>query len=164
MGNAFYNQNEIKVCFLDFYSKLWTSSSNSLYRMSHSMLNDFDILYCDDKNLWSNIWLKKIFATLGSMPRCRSPALDGLKVDFYLFYWNKVHGCLFKAISHFFLTYRMPKYCGNTYVALIPWLDSNIFVFDFWPIPLCKVCYKSSIKSWSIALKMWLYISCSWAK
>lgn len=116
------------------------------------------------KNLWSNIWLKKIFATLGSMPRCRSPALDGLKVDFYLFYWNKVHGCLFKAISHFFLTYRMPKYCGNTYVALIPWLDSNIFVFDFWPIPLCKVCYKSSIKSWSIALKMWLYISCSWAK
>ena len=64
--------------------------------------------------------LGEIFLTLKSMPRGKSPKLDDLNDESYLFYWDIVRDPLFKVIDYFFQTVCLPKAWGKTFVVLIP--------------------------------------------
>lgn len=52
---------------------------------------------------------RKVFPTLKLISRGKSPSLDGLTVEFYVFYWNIIGDTLSKAISGFFFTSNHPK-------------------------------------------------------
>lgn len=105
LGIVHTEQLAIENCFTSYYSNLWTSSNNlSVTDLVNALPNDLPCLDQNDTDFLSGpVTLTKIFRTLKSMPKGKSPGPYRLNVDFYLRYWELLKGPLFKVVSYFFL-------------------------------------------------------------
>lgn len=108
--NTFTNQTDIEGCFLNFYQKLWSSSSHlSVDSIFNDMLDDFatltDVYWVE---LIKPLSKKEVFQTLKSMSHGKIPGLDGLTLEFFIFYWNIIRDHFFKGISQFFSLPNFP--------------------------------------------------------
>ena len=86
--------------------------------------------------------MREVCQTLKGMPRGKSPDLDDLNVEFYIFYWNVVGHQLFEAIKKFFDKAYLPASCSKKYIFLIPKIVSPKAIPNYRPILLCNVSYK----------------------
>lgn len=91
--------------FSKFFSSLWSSSSSKTIDQTFlALLGDLPSLDSDDMDTLSKPVTKlEVYRALPTMARGKSPRLDGLTKDFYLFYWNIIGDHLFKIVSHFSL-------------------------------------------------------------
>lgn len=155
-GNIFTKQSDIDLCFLQYYKEFWSSSSSKIsdfYR--HALPDDLSVLSDIDREFLTRpISMGEVFRTLKSMSRGKSLGLDGMNMEFYLFYWNLLGIYLFNAISCLFNTGSLPHSWGKTYVVLIPKISHPISVKDFRPISLCNICYKMISKILANHLKL----------
>lgn len=65
------------------------------------MPDDFTTIFEDRVPLIKPVTKREIFCTLKSMAPGKSPSLDGMNVDFFLYYWNIIGDSFFKAIPTF---------------------------------------------------------------
>lgn len=134
MGNILSTHSEIENCFTSFYKILWSSnSSHSIDTYFAAMSDDLVVLNEGDKELLIKPFSKReVYQTLKSMPCNKSPGLDGMNIEFYLFYWKLVGDHFFNGIHHFYDTALIPRSYRQTFVALIPkkktlfWLPISI--------------------------------------
>lgn len=86
---SFNNQTEIEDCFLNFFQNLWASSSHlPTDFIFKAMPDDFATLSDEDRDeLIKPLSKKEVFHALKLMSCGKSPGLEGLVVDFYVFYW-----------------------------------------------------------------------------
>ena len=96
--------------------------------------NDIDLLI-------KPVTITEVYHTLRSMPKTKSLGLDGLNIEFYLFYWHIVGDQIFKAINYFFQNATLPNAWGRTYDVLISQSKSLRTVTEYRPIFLCNVSY-----------------------
>ncbi|XP_039135720.1 uncharacterized protein LOC120273142 [Dioscorea cayenensis subsp. rotundata] len=155
-GNIFTLHDDIENEFLSFYHNLWASSSSPTLDYVLSVIpDDLPALLFDDKDeLIKPVTKGEVFRTLRSMSRGKSPGPDGFNAEFYLFYWNILGDHIFKAITHFFDTAKIPNSWGKTFVVFIPKIEHPQKVSDFRPISLCNVCYKIVSKVLAARLKI----------
>lgn len=131
------------MIFCDFFSKLWTDSSNN-YTLDifHALPNDLPLVSpIDCESLIKDVTKLEVFHALQSLSSGKSPGPDGFNSEFYSFFRNDIGDSLFEAVNHFFNNSVIPNAWGRTFIAFIPKKPQPKFVTDFRPISLCNVCY-----------------------
>lgn len=134
----------LKVLFLNFYSTLWSDSSNNRF---FDVYNAFpnDLPKISDLNgmaLSCDVTREEVYDTVHDLPSGKSIRPDSFKAKFDRFYWSEIGDHLFSVVKYFFSNSIMPSSWGKTYIALIPNKENPIPVFDFCPIFLSNVCFK----------------------
>lgn len=119
-SNTFSTHSEIETCFLFFFfffKSLWSSSSShSLDSLSLAIPDDLVVLNEKDRVAFVRpISKREVLKILKSMPHDKSLGLDGLNVDFYIFYWKLIGDHFFLTLSLFFLNYHDPSFLRSDF-------------------------------------------------
>lgn len=85
---------------------------------------------------------EEIKSALWSIPDEKAPGLDGFNSKFYKSAWDIVGPDVVKAISHFFLTGKMPRSWNTATITLIPKVQCPTRPGDYRPISCCHILYK----------------------
>lgn len=155
-GVCFTDRMDIDKIFCDFFSNLWTdSSNNTIVDIFHALPNDLPLVSSVEcESLIKEVTKVEVLHALQSLPSGKSPGPDGFNTEFYCFFWDVIGDSLFEAVSHFFKNSVIPNAWGRTFIALIPKVPTPKLVTDFRPISLCNVCYKIVSKILANRLKM----------
>lgn len=93
---------------------------------------------CDSK-----ITIDEVKKALFSMKKCKSPGLDGLSVEFYLYFWEYIKDPLFGMYNECIEQKEMITTMKQGIVSLIPKSGKDTLLIENWrPITLLTTDYK----------------------
>ena len=141
----------------------WVTDVEALKSMTKDF---FKTLYCEDfspepfpisggfpvveDDLWSRVYAPltedEIRGTLFAMGGLKAPGPDGIHALFFKNKWSVVGKSLCQLVSSIFEQPALVKDINQTFVSLIPKVDSPDTLRQFRPISLCNVAYKMVTK------------------
>lgn len=111
-------------------------------------LNDEDALATN-----AEISLDEISNALMQLENSKTPGIDGLPVEFYKFFWNRLKLVVFRALRFALETGTLHRSARRGLITLIPKKEKDLQWLDNWrPITLLNTDYK--ILSKTLALRM----------
>jgi len=84
----------------------------------------------------------------------KSPGTDGINFGFIKDFWIELKDDIMRFISEFHRNGKLTKGINNTFISLIPKVDSPPKLSDFWPISLVGSMYKILAKLLSNKLRL----------
>ena len=87
--------------------------------------------------------IKNVIFAMGSQ---KAPGPDGLPTLFYKKYWNVVGNLIIEAIQNCFSSGKLLREVNNSFLVLIPKINSPFSINHYRPISLCNTVYKAISK------------------
>ncbi len=130
----------------DFYSNLYSSrySETSCKSFFQSIQGWIDLIQDDFKSIMEDdLIIEELDKKIIQMAKGKSPGLDGLTVDFYVFFWKDIRQLLFEALGECILRQNLSPTMKRGLITLIPKADKDPLSIDNWrPITLLCTDYK----------------------
>lgn len=133
----------------DFYNNLYSSkySEVSCKSFFQAIQGWIDLIKDDFKNTMEDDLIIEELDKANQMAKGKSPGLDGLTVDFYVFFffffWKDIRQLLFEALSECILKQNLSPTMKRGLITLIPKTDKDLHSIDNWrPITLLCTDYK----------------------
>ena len=130
----------------NYYSKFYTEKNMGGIADYSEILDPSTIPQLDERarnKLEQNITLIELQASLKDLKKGKTPGCDGLRVEFYIIFWENIKELVYESIlfamevGHFSLEQR------RGVIILIPKKDTNKHLLKNWrPITLLNVDYK----------------------
>lgn len=87
--------------------------------------------------------IEELDKAINQMAKGKSPGLDGLTVDFYVFFWKDIRQLLFEALGECILRHNLSPTMKRGLITLIPKADKDPSFIENWrPITLLCTDYK----------------------
>ncbi|KAF5471784.1 hypothetical protein F2P56_008554 [Juglans regia] len=151
-GRCVTKQSEIGEVFIGFFSSLFTTSHpSSVEQCLHAMDTKLDM----DMKAWllNPFTREEINAAVFHMNPLGSPGPDGFPAQFYQKHWEVVGEQVCSYALNFLNHGGSLNDVNDTYISLIPKVQSPKKVADYRPISLCNVLYKIVSKTIANRLK-----------
>lgn len=130
----------------DFYSNLYCSrySEASCKSFFQSIQGWIDLIKDDFKSIMEDdLIIEELDKAINQMAKGKSPGLDGLTVDFYVFFWKDIRQLLFEALGECILRHNLSPTMKRGLITLIPKADKDPSFIENWrPITLLCTDYK----------------------
>ncbi len=130
----------------DFYSNLYCSrySETSCKSFFQSIQAWIDLIKDDFKSIMEDdLIIEELDKAINEMAKCKSPGLDGLTVDLYVFFWKDIRQLLFEALGDCILRQNFSPTMKRGLITLIPKAEKDPLSIDNWrPITLSCTDYK----------------------
>lgn len=130
----------------DFYTNLYCSkySEASCESFFQEIRGCIDLIKDDFKlTMEEDLKIEELDKAIIKMAKGKSPGLDGLTVDFYVFFWKDIRLLLFEALSECILNLNLSPTMKRGLITLIPKTDKDLLSIDNWrPISLLGTDYK----------------------
>ena len=97
--------------------------------------------------------MEEIHAAVWSCASHKAPVTDGINFLFYKKAWGTIKDDIFKLVSNFFLTGKLPSSIKSSFICLIPKKCPATSVDDYRPISLIHGLYKIIAKLLANRLK-----------
>ncbi len=90
-----------------------------------------------------DLLIEELDKAINQMAKGKSPGLDGLTVDFYIFFWKDIRQLLFEALGECLLRQNLSPTMKRGLITLIPKADKDPLSIENWrPITLLCTDYK----------------------
>ncbi len=125
----------------EFFHTLFTSDPN----VKFTAKNENDIKISDlEKNLVDKeLTLEELGQVIKSMPNGKTPGCDGLPVEFYKVFWNRIGDWVLDAFNYAFQEGTLHIYTRRGVITLIPKKDKDPHYIKNWrPLTLLNCDYK----------------------
>lgn len=140
---------------VEFFQELYQNENvndakqKDIFKLIQKKLNEEEVIECD-----RNITVEELTKSLNNMPRNKSPGFDGLTVEFYCKFWNKLNKIFSEIVSEITKTKEMTKSMKMGVISLIYKKKGDKRLLKNWrPITLLNVDYKIISKTIASRLK-----------
>lgn len=154
-GKKHYDQTTILNLCKNFYSKLYSQSNDTpletckLFDTDHNVLNQNEKQICEGR-----VSELECLESLKLLPNNKTPGSDGLSVDFYKFFWNKIKKFLISSFNYSFDNNLLSIDQRRAILTLLPKPSKDSRNLKHWrPISLLNSDYKILAKVLAIRLQ-----------
>jgi hypothetical protein len=153
LGNKVTENNEIQEAFMDYFTKIFTSSNPSNFDDAMTGVADrvkphmYDVLNRDFTS-------EEIFQAVHQLKGNSAPGPDGLSAQFFHNYWDIIGGDITNYALNILNNGGNPEPLNNTFICLIPKNKHPSTPADFRPIALCNVMLKIITKTIANRIKL----------
>ncbi len=93
-----------------------------------------------------DLLIEELDKAINQMVKGKSPGLDGLTVDFYIFFWKDIRQLLFEALGECLLRQNLSPTMKRGLIMLIPKADKDPLSIENWR-PITILCTDLQITS-----------------
>ena len=133
-------ENEIRMIQFDHYSTLYQKSDANFNMVNNSGVKVSDVEY---RKQGQPLHSTELFMAIKNMKNGKTPGDDGLPIEFYKVFGNKLAPLLTKVYTTAFEEHRMPNSSMNGILNLIPKASKDTrYIQNLRPITLLNCDYK----------------------
>ena len=139
-----------------YYTTLYQSKSTDKGLSRSNFLNASDSKLSADDSLLCNrkIDKKEVLASLKKLSNSKAPGVDGLPVEFYKFFWQKIGDAYLDLLDECFLFKELPLSMRTSIITLIYKKEDRKLLKNYRPISLLCADYKIIAKVFAERMKL----------
>ena len=122
-GNEVTDPEQILAAQKDFYETLFTSGPNVNFTAKNE--NDVKITDLEKHLVDKEITLEELGQIVKSMPNGKTPGCDGLPIEFYKVFWNRIGDWVLDAFNYAFQQGTLHISARRGVITLIPKKDKD---------------------------------------
>ena len=135
------NPAEILAEMSKFYSSLYTSDPQVVFNETNQ--EEIKINANERNSLEGLITINELTAAAKELNRNKAPGTDGLPIEIYIVYWNRIKNILLEALNHAYSTGKLHNSALQGVISLIPKAGKDLrYIRNLRPITLLNTDYK----------------------